>query len=382
MRHAKATSGLAAVVVLVAASAAAFGAELRYSVVELGRVDGVPVYGRALNGLGEVGGWVALPQADGTTASRPIISRGGQIQQLPLVPNAVNGFVGGLNDRGQAAMGYDFAGGVSRPYLYNGTGTPQPIALPAGYTSGYATSINNLGHVAGTLIPAAGGPAPGPFVYADGVMSVLPLPAGAVQAIATDFNDRGDVLGASYTTDPGTEPHVTVWSGGTVTELAPPAGWSRVRPREINNLGHVLGWAELMDAEGRTISRRPVIYRGGVPTVLVNGFGTADSPNGFNDVDAIVGGALGNIYSFGYVYEEGVGMTDLSGLAPLPDGFSIVQARAINNVGQILADAQNRAGENRSYLLTPVPEPAAAAVALGLGAAALLARRRQRGRLK
>jgi uncharacterized membrane protein len=370
------SSSLLAIVALSVLTSAcpASGAEVRYVATEIGNVARVPAWGQVINGAGDVGGWVELPNTDGTTTTRPILSHGGTSENLGLVSDSIGGYVTGLNDRGQAAIGYDFPGGRARPYLYTGRGAPQPIALPAGFISGSPSAINNLGQVAGTVSSVAGGSGARPFVYADGVMSVLPLPADAERGFGQAINDRGDVLvdflipnGSRFTERPA------VWSGGTLTQLATPAGFTHVRPVDINNLGHVLGWAELLRADGNTVSRKPVIYRDGVATVLES-FGTADPPNGFNDRDEIVGSGL-SLKGYGLLYADGT-RTDLSALVPLPDGFSITQGLDINNAGQILARARNAVGDTRTYVLTPVPEPGAAGLALAAGALRLLRRRR------
>ena len=371
MRHAKPWCVTAALVAWVAASPAALRAE-RYSAVEIGPLA-LPAFGSPMNNAGDVGGFVEVAGPGGPVL-RPFLFRG-EIRDLGMPDGAVGGSVTGVNDRGQAAVGYDFPGGVSRPYLFNGGGPLEPIALPAGFTSASPGAINNLGHMAGTMAgPAAGGPAAAPFVYANGTMSVLPLPAGADRGFARGINDRGDVL-VAYLVPSGdsfTE-RAAVWSAGNLTELTPPEGWTYVEPVAINEHGHVLGRVHLLRADGNTVSRRPVLYRDGVATVLEQ-FGTGDTVNGMNDDGAFVGHLLG-LTTHGYLYADGT-ITDLTGLVSLADGFSIYSARDVNNMGQILVRARNAAGDTRTYVLTPVPEPGAAALALGIGAWALLARRR------
>ena len=56
-------------------------------------------------------------------------------------------------------------------------------------------------------------------------------------------------------------------------------------------------------------------------------------------------------------------------------GWSLTEATAINNVGQIVGMGWNPSGGREAYLLTPIPEPATLAVLL-LGGLALLRRRR------
>jgi hypothetical protein len=72
---------------------------------------------------------------------------------------------------------------------------------------------------------------------------------------------------------------------------------------------------------------------------------------------------------------NGVGITDLNALVTLPGGVSLQWVAAINDMGQIVADASN----GHSYLLSPVPEPETYALMLaGLGLMRLVARRKLR----
>ena len=379
VRHVRDWCAVAAAVAFAAVPHAAAGAEPQSSAVPIGSVDGVPAWGHVLNGLGDVGGWVELPGPNGNPTFRPIVAWSGRdVDYVGLIEGTTSGAVAGLNDRRQVAIVYSFPGDVARSYLYDGSGPPQPIALPAGFTSASLTAINNLGHVAGTATSATQvGLAAQPFVYADGVMSVLPLPAGSLRGFATDFNDRGDVLGRYFMpAGSGFTNHVAVWSGGTVTELAPPPGWTQVEPAAINAHGHVLGRVHLLREDGKTLARRPVIYRDGVPTVLETPFGTADPVHDMNDAGHIVGSGL-STFGYGFVYADGT-RTDLNRLVSLPDGYFITQGLEINNAGRILARARNTAGDFRHYLLTPVPEPGSAACVALVGAAALQRRRRTR----
>lgn len=303
-----------------------------------------------------------------------------EIEALGLPPGANSGTVGGLNDRGQAAVNFRFAGDVSRPYLYSG-GMTAPIALPAGFTGGSGNGINNLGHVAGGLAGAAGGGRP--FVFADGVLTVLDLPpAASLGGSAVGINDRGQVLGI-YSSQSGGAfyNHAVLWSGGTMAELAPPAGFDSVTAVAVNAPGHVAGYmtGPVPGVPGGRVIR-PFLYRDGVMNVMADPlFSGNTTVTGMNDLDEYVGSALRGLTTHGYVYADG-GYVNLTETVTLPDGFTITDAIDINNAGQILACARNPEGERRTFVLTPVPEPGALAGALVIGASALLGRRRARAK--
>lgn len=67
-------------------------------------------------------------------------------------------------------------------------------------------------------------------------------------------------------------------------------------------------------------------------------------------------------------------MADLNALAELPQGVVLDEARAINDLEQVVANASN----GQAYLLSRIPEPETYALLLaGLGVAGYQARRRK-----
>jgi probable HAF family extracellular repeat protein len=78
---------------------------------------------------------------------------------------------------------------------------------------------------------------------------------------------------------------------------------------------------------------------------------------------------------------KGIGQTmqDLNSLiAPAP-GWTLVEATAINDRGQIVGFGVNPDGQGRAFLLTPTPEPCTLALLAGgaIGLAACARRRRK-----
>jgi probable HAF family extracellular repeat protein len=59
-------------------------------------------------------------------------------------------------------------------------------------------------------------------------------------------------------------------------------------------------------------------------------------------------------------------------------GWNLVEATALNDVGQIVGYGTNPLGQTHAFLLTPTPEPGCAG-ALLLGACGLLMRRGEKG---
>ena len=126
----------------------------------------------------------------------------------------------------------------------------------------------------------------------------------------------------------------------------------------INATGQVVGWSYTTDHEGHAFITGP---NGAGMTDL----GTLEGQSqalGINDAGQVVGAgysfARGGSYAF-VTGPDGAGLTDLNSLVSLPDGSSITQANAINNLGQIVV----------------VPEPETYALMLaGLGLIGFIAR--------
>jgi probable HAF family extracellular repeat protein len=147
---------------------------------------------------------------------------------------------------------------------------------PAGSS---ASDINNLGAVAGDIIPRNQGPHA--FRYEHGKLGDLGT-LGGTDSDATAINDAGTVVGASATADG--RRHAFIEQGSTMIDLTPAAGASVAN--DINTFGDVVG----------AVGDRAFLYTGGK-------------------------------------------MVDLTPLVDPKFGLLITSATAINDRGQILAQA-------------------------------------------
>jgi len=103
--------------------------------------------------------------------------------------------------------------------------------------------------------------------------------------------------------------------------------------------------------------------------------GSYSIASGLNDNGQVVGlfdtgGGL-----FHALLYSGGGMVDLNTLIPANSGWTLTDATAINNNGEIVGEGTNPSGQTDAFLLTPVPEPATC-VLLALGSVIFLLRRR------
>lgn len=337
-----------------------------------------------------------------------------------------------INNAGQVVgLAYDLTSG-SRAFLWqNGTMTDLGD-LPGGSDYSEAYSINNAGQVVGVSSAAS---APRAFLWQNGTMTDLgDLPGGGDDSLANDINDAGQVVGISGATS---GPRAFLWQNGTMSELperndfslffSPTDGPTRgsgygagpsYAASDINNAGQVVGSLSF------PYSSYAVLWRDGTPTFLgdLPGGIVSSTANGINNAGQVVGyssaatgdhaflwqngtmtdlgdlpGGSNNSAAYGinnagqvvgdsgaatgtraFLWQNGV-MTDLNTFAGVAGtGWVLTQATAINDLGQIVGRGINPQGEQRAFLLTPVPEPEHWAMLLaGFGITGWAARRRQ-----
>ena len=153
---------------------------------------------------------------------KPVIWRGGAIQELPVVTGDVIGAAIGVNDNNQVVGGTGMCG--SGPAL-------GPIAVHAVlWQNNFATDLGNLG--------------------------------GAVNSIAYAINESGQIVGASDLPGDNTG-HAFLWQKGIMTDLGTLAGDFSSAALSINNNGLVVGLS--CDQNGNC---RAFLWQNGVMTDL------------------------------------------------------------------------------------------------------------------
>ena len=197
-------------------------------------------------------------------------------------------------------------------------------------------AINDAGQVAGT--------GDGAEVYQNGTLIVSNNPlSGGAAAFATGISGNGLVSGFN-----SGEPFIWNPATGQVTNL----GGNGAEAFGVNNSGQATGFDGLNGADIQAF-----LYSDGVlqdlGTLAGPSVGDQSYGNAINNAGVVVGQdtAVG-----AFVYSNGV-MTNLNSLVPAGSGFTLNNAVAINNSGQILVQATNAAGTEEAVLLNPVATP-------------------------
>ncbi len=223
--------------------------------------------------------------------------------------------------------------GVTHAALWTGKKTVDLGAL-APLSSGSwsdATGINDSGQVVGSWAPSqsTSGTGAHPWLYSNGTMTSLPEPTDLTTPSCTPsaINNNGQIIGDCRDAS-GTE-HGVLWQNGTVTTLGTLGGLQVTNLTAINNNGQIAGW-------------------GTTSTGATDGF--LDSNGTVTDLGSFIPFALNDngVMVDGDLIDNGGTVQNLNNLIPAKSGYTITDASAINDNGQIAATA-GAAG----VLLTP-----------------------------
>lgn len=242
------------------------------------------------------------------------------------------GGVLGINDAGQVA-GWSQPGPF--PYQeYHGYVWQNGTTTLLGGDIAVARDINNLGQVVGNR----GNPNPvNGFLLDNGTFTDIP-PLPSYQLVyAHSINDAGQVVGQSGN---GFDPyHAFTYQNGVTSDLNSflPVGsdWLLQAATGINNTGQIVGTAYINGDAHQFLLSQGIVYD-------LGGGSMSDLNN------------LGQVVTGSSLWANG-SATDLNTLVA-GSGWAIQSANAINDAGQIVG-LGTFAGQNRVFLLTPVPEP-------------------------
>ena len=318
-----------------------------------------------INNAGQITGQYIV-QGGAPTA---YLSEGRGLRALPVMPGYATGAIS-INDVGGVAGTAVDSEDMRRPeqaFYYSGNQMRQLGTLGGAWSR--SAAVNNAGQVIGLSANASGQVRA--FLYTDGQMSDLSATVPGGLAIEPfDINARGDITG-TWVVDG--EPRGFLYASGEWTDLGDIGGLNAY-PRRLNDEGWVTGDAIRVDNRDA-----PFLY------TPADGMVELTFPN---DAFQLVGRGinnLGEVVGDGYsdhgpcctfLSHNGV-TTELNNLLEPGSGWSIYQAVAINDRGQIAGYGCGAPG-CMVVRLDPVPEPATYAMLLG-GLAWLLCKRRRAG---
>jgi probable HAF family extracellular repeat protein len=319
-----------------------------YTITDLGTVSGESTSsGYALNESGQAAGASSNPNGDIATmfsGSKAIDL--GTLEPLDVsVATSINGSgeVAGFEPFSSTSTDTDHAWVYSNGALID---INSSSLFPSGTE---AEGINDSGVVVGQgWLNSSSFHA---FVYAEGKMVDIG-PPGSYQASAIAINDNGQILGNAYFTSGGGG--VFIYANAKFTYLTTPTG-ATASGIALNSLGQVLG--ELFTSSGTDLA----VYSNGKWTDLGGSVtGASLRGTGINAAGKVIATAIfpGTYHPFkagkhvAYVFGSS-GPVNLNTLIPANSGYTLTDAIAINDNGQILCDAATPTGAEHAVLLTP-----------------------------
>ena len=330
---------------LLLLTTSAFCAKHTYTMIDLGvpTGDGFSVP-RAVNASGQVTG--SAGPSNGGTSDVFVYGNGSYTILGTLGGNS--GIGNGINTSGQVA-GYSTTGaGTYRAFISKGNSLVDIGDLGGG--SAVAYGINDAGQVVGSAVTADG--SNHPFLYSNGQMidlGTLGSPKGGEWwNSAEGVNNSGVVTGYGYTASGGLG--AFVWSNGKMTQL-PSLGAEWTEAYAINNKGQVTGvssdkngnsHAYIADASGKIKDLGAI----GGEFAISWGFGINDSGVVVGQDETDTGATLAFVYN-------GRKMRDLNTLVQKIPGWTLIEARSVNNAGQIVCIGIRSDGSEHAFLLTP-----------------------------
>ena len=311
-----------------------------YNLLDLGTLGGSSSAAWGINEAGQVVGAAATA----TGAQHAFLYTNGMMIDLGTLGGA-SSFAYGVNRAGQvvgaAAVG---ASSTSHAFLYS-AGRMTDLGTLGG-TSSVAQAINAAGQITGSAQPGGGAPLHA-FLYSGGAMTDLGT-LGGTASFGYGINGAGDVVGAAY--DAAARAHAFLYHG-TLADLGTLGGLSS-SARGINDAGDVVGVAA--DASN---TQRAFLYRSGVMQDLGALGRTASFAYAINGLGDVVGWVADEDEpARAFLYADGL-MTDLNTLIPVESGWTLHEARAINDGRQIAAVGALLSGADHALLLTPLDVP-------------------------
>jgi probable HAF family extracellular repeat protein len=326
-----ALSGCVAGSLIVAAAAPAVAAASTYTMTDLGSLGYGVSRGFGINAAGEVAGQSYTNKTVQFPCGRHICTA--------HISHPFSWIAGTMTDLGSLGGIISQAFAVNRAGDIAGGSNGEAFLVHNGKMTdlgpGAASGINDSGEIAGSTSCCHA------FVISGGKRATLPdlSSYGGGISGATGINNNHQIAGGSDNAQGWG--HAVMWANGTITDLGT-LGGTQSAAYAINNLGQVTGWAHTASEATHVF-----LYSGGTMTDLGT-FGLDPVGEAVNNHGVIVGQS-----GVGAWIWSGGTFQNLNSLIPPGSGFTLDNATAINDNGQIVANGYNSVGQEHAFLLTP-----------------------------
>lgn len=338
----------------------------QYELVDLGTLGGLSSAANDINEHGVIAGWAQIASG----AQRPVLWDQNGVRNLGQPPGFGAGDAIAVNAARQVAIEAESGSPISYgAFLWEaGSWTPlppldnRPEAIPEG--------IDAAGRVVGRSL-TLGGSDQRAVLWDLGRVVDLGTLDGTGTSQANGMNDAGQIVGRSSSVFGN---RAFLWQDGVMTDLGLLPGDEESAAFGINALGEVVGksWttsipgflqvdqAALWFGQGALsvdLGTTPVGSSMSTGICAPTGFWTANTALGVNNLGQVVGGARcisSGALKAAFLWHAGRNH-NLNDPVVGEHELDLLEARAINDAGQIVGLAVNPAGNLRAFLLNPLP---------------------------
>lgn len=356
------------------------------------------------------------------STSSALAGTGYQLTDLGVVGGYTQSFSYGLSDDGNFVAGWVQAGSVTRAFRWSSSAGMEILPLDAGMTASRAFGVNDSGVVAGesVLSPTR---REATLWSPSGVrngLGTLPNPGNAnFSSVAFGVNNAGVAAGWSDSADNTRAFRWTLVDG--MTNVGTLTGGTQTRAYSIAANGDIVGWGATPGGDRGFVASPALSSVGALsadPSSRTRAFGTSNNGWVTGDASDPVAGNVAFLWSSstslvslgklpgatssfgadvnssaaavgwneggtngeeGFLWTPQDGMLSFNSLVVGASGWQVQRARAINDLGYVVANAVGADRQVHAVLLTPVPEPTTWALMLAGLLATSMARKRRSG---